>query len=544
MLARLARELLGDATATARRRELADEALRLARGAGDPGLLADVLDARLHALWDQRGAEDRLAAGSEIIDLARAAGDGERERDGMFWRFVALMELARVAEAESALAAFAHEAAVAGDAAAAVLATARHAMLAILHGRFEQASLLTAEVAREADRIGLPDAELITGTLRGPVALELGFTGEWERAPDMMLAYARERPGHLLEATAARVLTALGRLDEAAAELARLLPRALASSGPRWLGAMADLAVVAAATGDSAAAARIYQAMLPHRGRLVVWGGAAIAWGPVSHHLGLLAATMGQTGEAVGHFEEAIEFEERTGALPFLAHSLAGLADALTGSGDPGRAAACRGRSREIAQRLGMAVLLRRLGTPATEWSLVRDGEDWLLTAGEERARLRDVRGLHYLRALLAAPGREIRALDLAAGGAGLAAAGTGPVLDGAARDAYRRRLGEVTAALEAADRAGDPEAAVRAEAERTALVRELRGAAGLGGRVRRAAPEAERARVNVTRTLKMAIERIADTAPGAAAHLRASIRTGASCRYDPAPGGPDRWLI
>jgi len=544
VLARLARELLGDATAAARRRELADEALRLARGAGDPGLLADVLDARLHALWDQRGAEDRLAAGSEIIDLARAAGDGERERDGMFWRFVALMELARVAEAESALAAFAHEAAVAGDAAAAVLATARHAMLAILHGRFEQASLLTAEVAREADRIGLPDAELITGTLRGPVALELGFTGEWERAPDMMLAYARERPGHLLEATAARVLTALGRLDEAAAELARLLPRALASSGPRWLGAMADLAVVAAATGDSAAAARIYQAMLPHRGRLVVWGGAAIAWGPVSHHLGLLAATMGQTGEAVGHFEEAIEFEERTGALPFLAHSLAGLADALTGSGDPGRAAACRGRSREIAQRLGMAVLLRRLGTPATEWSLVRDGEDWLLTAGEERARLRDVRGLHYLRALLAAPGREIRALDLAAGGAGLAAAGTGPVLDGAARDAYRRRLGEVTAALEAADRAGDPEAAVRAEAERTALVRELRGAAGLGGRVRRAAPEAERARVNVTRTLKMAIERIADTAPAAAAHLRASIRTGASCRYDPAPGGPDRWLI
>ena len=544
VLARLARELLGDATATARRRELADEALRLARGAGDPGLLADVLDARLHALWDQRGAEDRLAAGSEIIDLARAAGDGERERDGMFWRFVALMELARVAEAESALAAFAHEAAVAGDAAAAVLATARHAMLAILHGRFEQASLLTAEVAREADRIGLPDAELITGTLRGPVALELGFTGEWERAPDMMLAYARERPGHLLEATAARVLTALGRLDEAAAELARLLPRALASSGPRWLGAMADLAVVAAATGDSAAAARIYQAMLPYRGRLVVWGGAAIAWGPVSHHLGLLAATMGQTGEAVGHFEEAIEFEERTGALPFLAHSLAGLADALTRSGDAGRAAACRGRSREIAQRLGMAVLLRRLGAPATEWSLVRDGEDWLLTAGEERARLRDVRGLHYLRALLAAPGREIRALDLAAGGAGLAAAGTGPVLDGAARDAYRRRLGEVTAALEAADRAGDPEAAVRAEAERTALVRELRGAAGLGGRVRRAAPEAERARVNVTRTLKMAIERIADTAPAAAAHLRASIRTGASCRYDPAPGGPDRWLI
>ena len=39
-----------------------------------PGLLAEVLDARLNALWDPAGAEDRLAAASEIIDLARAAG--------------------------------------------------------------------------------------------------------------------------------------------------------------------------------------------------------------------------------------------------------------------------------------------------------------------------------------------------------------------------------------------------------------------------------------------------------------------------------------
>ena len=105
ILARLARELLGDASAGERRRALADEALRLARRAEDPGPLAEVLDARLYALWDPAGAEARLAAGSEIIDLARAAGDDQRERQGLFWRFVALMELGRVTEAESALAA-------------------------------------------------------------------------------------------------------------------------------------------------------------------------------------------------------------------------------------------------------------------------------------------------------------------------------------------------------------------------------------------------------------------------------------------------------
>jgi hypothetical protein len=119
ILARLARELLGDASAGARRRSLADEALRLARRADDPGPLAVALDARLYALWDPDGAADRLAAGAEIIALARAAGDDQRERQGQFWRFVPLMELGRVTEAESALAAYAREAAAAGDAEAA-----------------------------------------------------------------------------------------------------------------------------------------------------------------------------------------------------------------------------------------------------------------------------------------------------------------------------------------------------------------------------------------------------------------------------------------
>jgi len=191
-----------------------------------------------------------------------------------------------------------------------------------------------------------------------------------------------------------------------------------------------------------------------------------------------------------------------------------------------------------------MTVLLGQLVPPADEWTLTRDGEDWLLAAGDERARLRDGRGLHYLRALLAAPGREIRALDLVAGGAGLAPAGLGPSLDAAARAAYRLRLDALTAQLDAADRVGDRAAAERLEAERQALLRELSQAAGLGGRNRLAAPEAERARVNVTRTLRAAIERVAAAAPGVAAHLRASIRTGAACRYEPAPGGPSRWHV
>jgi hypothetical protein len=49
---------------------------------------------------------------------------------------------------------------------------------------------------------------------------------------------------------------------------------------------------------------------------------------------------------------------------------------------------------------------------------------------------------------------------------------------------------------------------------------------------------------VNVTRTLRAALDRIADSAPKAGAHLHASIRTGLACRYEPAAGGPARWRV
>ena len=136
-------------------------------------------------------------------------------------------------------------------------------------------------------------------------------------------------------------------------------------------------------------------------------------------------------------------------------------------------------------------------------------------------ARLRDGRGLHYLLALLAAPGRDIPALELAAGGGGLVASGSEPVLDEAARRAYRRRLTELGAELDHADRAGDPARTRRAETERQALLDELRRASGLAARSRGTSQEAERARVNVTRTLRSTLARIAERAPVAAAHLQ-----------------------
>ncbi|GAA1310030.1 AAA family ATPase [Pseudonocardia xinjiangensis] len=547
--ARLAHGMLGDTAAAARRRGLVEDALALARRSGDRAVLAEVLDARLHALWDPEGAPDRLAAAGEIVDLARASADLGLERRGLFWRFVALMELGRIGEAETALAAFEREARLAGDAAGTVMVGSRYAMLATVRGGFDEAQRLIDEVAEQGGRVGLADTDRLVITLRWAITLLRGDppTAEDQAELERLRAFARRHPGHLYEATAARFLVSLGRTAEAGLELERALPRVLAGSGPRWLGAAADLAVVAVATGNTAAAARLYEALAGYRERLVVWAGANTVSGPVAHHLGTLATHLGRFDEAVELLGEAAAWEEENGALPFLAHTVAALADTLTRRGHDGDAELAgshRRRARDITALLGMRGLSGAYAPLPDEWTLRRDGPDWLLEAGDERARLRDGRGVAYLRTLLAAPGQEITALDLAAGGAGLTAAAAEPVLDAAARDTYRKRLAALGDALDAADTTGDRLAAERAVAERDALLDELRRATGLGGRGRTVSGADERARVNVTRTLRGVIDTITRAAPAAGAHLSASIRTGRACRYQPAAGGPGRWHV
>ena len=356
------------------------------------------------------------------------------------------MELARVAEAESALAAFHRAAAAAGDVHAVVMATARHGMLANLRGRFDEATELIAEVAAEGRRAGLPDTERLVGSLRAEIAFYRGPAAA-EGVLDQMQAMARRLPGHFMEAGTAVWLVLIGRTDDAQVELDRILPAVLAGSGPRQLGSAAGLAFVAAQSGDTAAAAQLRDALLPYRGRLAVFGGAGMCIGPVALFSGLLATQLGLLDEAVESLQQAIAFAEQAGALPCLALSLEAASRALSlrqAPGDRGNAAACRARARAIAQAAGMSeTLSRRVAAPA-QWSLRRDGEDWLLQAGPEHARLRDSRGLHYLRALLAAPGSDILALDLAAGGPGLAASDAGPLADAAARNAYRHRIREL----------------------------------------------------------------------------------------------------
>jgi tetratricopeptide (TPR) repeat protein len=167
--------------------------------------------------------------------------------------------------------------------------------------------------------------------------------------------------------------------------------------------------------------------------------------------------------------------------------------------------------------------------------AFLRDGEMWQLSFGGETVHMPDLKGLHDLARLLAAPGQEIHALDLGSGADGAAPQGhAGELLDDEARAAYKRRIDELREERELAEAANDTVRAESAQEELEAIGETLKSAYGLGGRARRAGDHAERARSAVTWRIRSAIARIEAVHPALGRHLKNSIRTGTFCAYTP----------
>jgi hypothetical protein len=183
-----------------------------------------------------------------------------------------------------------------------------------------------------------------------------------------------------------------------------------------------------------------------------------------------------------------------------------------------------------------------------------REGEYWTIAFGLDEFRLRDAKGLQYLARLLGEPGREILAIELAQAGrprapahveAGLRTTDLGDAgahLDDKAKQAYRQRLHALQEELDEAEGWNDPERSDRAREEMGMLARELSRAVGLGGRDRVSGSANERARLSVTRAIRLSMARIAEHSAGLGDHLEATIRTGTYCSYRPDPRVPVDW--
>jgi hypothetical protein len=269
---------------------------------------------------------------------------------------------------------------------------------------------------------------------------------------------------------------------------------------------------------DAEIAAKILDPLLALRDKgEFFWTAHGIAcFGPSSRVCGELAALLGRTELAHTMLEDAVRVSERIASPPFVALCRARLA-ALGASASP----------------LATAKRPPAAPSPRVEVHVTREGETWRIrsSAGADVV-LEDRKGLHYLAELVREPGREMHVTQLAdllepAGDAGV-------VLDEKAKDAYRRRLEDLRDTLEEARRFGDGTRASRAEAEIDALVEQLAGAVGLGGRDRKMGSHVERARINVQRRLKDVLQRVEKQDAALGRYLAAALKTGIWCSFCP----------
>lgn len=276
----------------------------------------------------------------------------------------------------------------------------------------------------------------------------------------------------------------------------------------------------------------------PHKNPFI-WGpSGAMCGGPTALVLARCARTVGELDEAIALLETGIHQCTRS----FPAHRALmerDLAELLVERGERDRAREHLARARELGEQCGMRYFVDHLPdasararpTVAAAVSLRRDGDTWLLQGLGETARLEDRKGVHYLERLLREPNRELHVLDLI----GVDDAGdAGAVLDGRAKADYRVRIDVLREELEEARRFGDRGRIEKYETELDAIAEQLARGVGLGGRDRKAASGAERARVNVQRRLRDVLERVEKHSPALGRWLAASIKTGTYCSYVP----------
>ncbi|HEY6300897.1 MAG TPA: hypothetical protein VIW95_14765 [Candidatus Binatus sp.] len=369
----------------------------------------------------------------------------------------------------------------------------RHADLSFWYARLLR---ITGETAHA--RAFLDDALQIFGEGSLPL-VEM-----WLR-PELVLAQAREVDVSLAQP-----------------HLARL--RQILADGEDWRGLVG--AVARAEAVVAAADNRIQDAETSFERAMAIFTRYALPWEQAEtlHYWGKTLTLAGEHSRATEKFDAAIEIYRRHGAGQRWVDRVE--ADRNTGVS----------RSGVTSDNRTFPPIFRK------------EGEYWNTAYEGESANLRERGGMRFIALLLGRPGENISAVEMfsvTAAGAGTSLrqdglgravdlGDAGEKFDARALSEYRRRIAELESEIDVAEASRDSDAAVRARAERDSLSQEISSGLGLHG-LRRAASHRERARVNVTRQIKSAIEAIRNVNPPLGRHLANSISTGSTCRYAPA---------
>jgi hypothetical protein len=487
-----------------------------ARRSGDPVARAEALSLAHHCVLGPDHAALRRSLADELVtESVRTNRRGDLLM-GLLWRTVDEF-LAAGPHAERRLAELRGRLAERDHLAIGFVTTAIEVMLTVRAGRFAEAEALAHTCAGLGAQAGDVDA---TGWYGAQVVAIRWFQGRLgELLPmlhDLVHSPTLSTVDNSFFAALAVCAAYAGERETAEAALYRLRGRDWADL-PRsstWLLTMCGVTEAAFLLGDADTAARAYALLLPYA-HLPAMASLAIAcFGSVHHMLGVAAMAMGDHDLAVAHLREAVE---RNLAL-----------------GHRAAVRLSRERLAEAERRPPVPV------SPGTRATCVREGRRWRVTLGGRDTHVAHSVGMLHLAVLLANPGTEIPASELAAGAnafvgtdpAANARPAAQPVLDRAAVQQYRQRLTRLGERL--ADLPDGDDRAAPLRAERDWLMAELAAATGLAGRTRDFSDGAERARLAVGRAIRRAVARVTQADGAIGAHLGETVDTGTRCAYRP----------
>jgi hypothetical protein len=193
-----------------------------------------------------------------------------------------------------------------------------------------------------------------------------------------------------------------------------------------------------------------------------------------------------------------------------------------------------------------------------------KDDRIWTIRYAGTTVQLPHLRGFDYLAYLMCNPYREyeVQALDriirgnMGPGAAAASALGltesdgyriddigdAGDLTDARTINAARAHLRELESELRNARASGVMSEVARMQDDLELIKRYLRETVDHRGRPRKAKDPKEKARINIQRLIRRAIENIEDKHPALAAHLKTAVRTGHFCAYDPPPSERIAW--
>ncbi len=543
-----------DVEATERVRGWSAEAVALARTIGDPVLVAESLLDQIRPATSPEALAAGMEAADEAVRLAERAGRSDLTISGHQRRSGLLLNTGDIGAAGQALGR--------AEILAALLPSPwwRYITLVQRTTLFALSGSLVAAKASMVEAIGIGTGRVEPVVVLGCEALHQLMLFDLYGHPDpraeeihritmSMLADVPSPVFQVQKGYGAQLFDDPSSVQEVLHRFGSQPERLLLS----WTGdhLLREFGDIVARSGATSYATPAYRALLPYRGLLNVGGGHSAGL-PVDDVLGRLAALAGDFPAAVRHARDAVALARAMPSPPLLVHCLDHLADAVdragAGRADEGpdvlRAEADAVAALAGVLRPGQPTRPRVGGDPCPSASMRRDGPTWLLTSPLGDARLPDNAGPAQLARLLSSPRVEVAAVELAGGSAGPVDADLGPGLDVRAKREYRRRLHLLQVEVDDAGADHDVVRAEKAHVEMEALLRELRRAVGLGGRDRPTGSDAERARINVVRSLRRTIAAIGRQAPLLGAHLDESVRTGRHCIYLPVPGSALNWTV